>query len=262
MLRRYVSVFIGVLAVCVMVFGSAGSAYAGAGGGSDKDDKNDKRVKVIGDGTTAIAGTAVLPSQAQALLDKKNTLSDEYVLVEQGKMDRQTYKEHWRAFLKEVNAPDMEQVVAARGEAVTSEAVAAAAPTSKTLGVTQFPQQKSYWCGPGSANSILQYLNPTSHDGEAVSQSLLANANRKYLETDYWGQTPWSYGANSEFHPYPETLTYWMTGNYYGLYAPVGAPSLTTYKNNLRPILMPTIQWRAIRWSMQTKHTSIVILTI
>ena len=94
---------------------------------------------------------------------------------------------------------------------------------SGSLPLTQANEQYCSWtnpvsycyCGPATAYSILQEMGfPTSHDGEALSQNKLAIT--KYLETNYWGNTPWS-GLSSD-HPMPESLNYWRTGSYSGYY--------------------------------------------
>jgi hypothetical protein len=93
------------------------------------------------------------------------------------------------------------------------------------------------YCGPATGVSMLRGLGyNTSHDGETLSQNELAI--NKYLETNYWGGTPWS-GLSGD-HPMPETLNYWRTGSYSGYYEADGlgmsipAPDLSTYENDVR----------------------------
>jgi hypothetical protein len=84
---------------------------------------------------------------------------------------------------------------------------------------------------------------PTSYDGrDSLSQPVLAL--KRYLETDYWGNTPWSglpYPNGQPDHPMPESLNFWIGGSYLtgyyeadGLGMPTPAPDLATYKSDLR----------------------------
>jgi hypothetical protein len=116
-------------------------------------------------------------------------------------------------------------------------------PQSGSVSLAQVPEQYCSWlglycyCGPATAYSMLNGLGyPRSHDGEALSQNELAI--NKYLETNYWGGTPWS-GLSGD-HPMPETLNYWRTGSYSGYYEADGlgqpnpAPSLSTFEFDLK----------------------------
>lgn len=110
------------------------------------------------------------------------------------------------------------------------------------------------YCGPSTAVSILQYLHPTSVDGE----TLFANGSSysgqfglagnfythstgsppyswKYLETNVQGgETPWWSGGTD--YPMPETINYWISGNYFGspYYAAYHPSSVSDYEAKLK----------------------------
>lgn len=232
MVRRYVSALVGVMAAFVLTFGSAGSALAGPGAPDPNEPKPDG-YEFVGDGTPP-AKIEKLTPEAQATLDEKQQLADEYTQVRAGKADEQAWLKRWVAFLDKAGDHKGARENEKRGSSsgTIADAAMTTQGTSKSLTVAQFPQERSYYCGPGSAKSILSYKNSTSHDGEALSQSLLGTA--KYLETDAPNyQTAWCNGVNCANHPYPETLSYWLTGNWYNLYVAVGSPNLSTYQSNL-----------------------------
>ena len=76
----------------------------------------------------------------------------------------------------------------------TSTDLAAAFPTSRSLGVVQVGQLKNYYCGPASGYEIIRYLHgagfSSRFDGTAPGQGGLANAN--HMETDKYGKTDWA----------------------------------------------------------------------
>lgn len=94
----------------------------------------------------------------------------------------------------------------------------------KSLYVTQQPEQKSYYCGPSSVWTVLDYLGPyTSVDhGYSLSQAHLASSY--YLKTDSTGQTSWSPGVVAP------TLNHWRGITYY---AAKSAPNASTFNSNV-----------------------------
>ncbi|KRF23950.1 hypothetical protein ASG95_04705 [Phycicoccus sp. Soil803] len=76
----------------------------------------------------------------------------------------------------------------------TSTDLAAAFPTSRSLGVVQVGQNKDYYCGPASGYEIIRYLHgagfTSRFDGTSPGQAGLANAN--HMETDKYGKTDWA----------------------------------------------------------------------
>ena len=80
---------------------------------------------------------------------------------------------------------------------MTSTDLAAAFPTSRSLGVVQVGQLKSYYCGPASGYEIIRYLHgagfSSRFDGTAAGQGGLANAN--HMETDKYSSTDWARGG-------------------------------------------------------------------
>jgi|GEM_PF-1697820 len=132
-------------------------------------------------------------------------------------------------------------------------------PGAYSLSVTQYPETNpsgycqpgvSCYCGPAAAVSVLQFLQPTSHDGE----TLVANGNsssgqfglagnfgggypwsRKYLETNYWGgETPWYVSSNDL--PMSMSFNYWISGQYTGFpyYANYRPTSVSDYETLLK----------------------------
>ena len=113
---------------------------------------------------------------------------------------------------------------------------------SRSLNVTHFAQEKSYWCGPASARMMLNYLNyPTSrYDGVALSQTNLASST--YLGTTTSGTTWTSKGMSSGINK-------WMQGN---SYTQVQSPSAATVRGAFtmtidsarQPVAADTVEWQ------------------
>lgn len=80
--------------------------------------------------------------------------------------------------------------------------------TSCILNMVQYPQEKNYYCGNGTARSILMYK------GYNCSQTTLAG--NSYLKTEQYGNTPWylSNGDSDSQFPMVNTLR-GITGFYY-----------------------------------------------
>jgi hypothetical protein len=129
---------------------------------------------------------------------------------------------------------------------------------SKNLGVSQFPELNpgaycqpgfTCYCGPAAAESVLQYLQPTSHDSETLIQSGSYSPGQyglagiwgsgspystKYLETNVQGgETPWYSGSND--WPMNQSFNYWMSGDYFGYpyYAHYAPTSVSDYETEL-----------------------------
>jgi hypothetical protein len=131
-------------------------------------------------------------------------------------------------------------------------------PGSLSLSVTQYPELSpaqychagyTCYCGPAAAVSVLQFLQPTSHDGETLDQYVLAGLSApggwstsssspystKYLETNYWGgETPWLAVAGD--YPMNGTFNYWISGSYsgYPYYAHYAPTSVSDYQSLLK----------------------------
>jgi hypothetical protein len=111
---------------------------------------------------------------------------------------------------------------------------------SQTLAMNQYPEQSpsaycvsgalTCYCGPSAAESILQYIKPTSYFGEVLinngdctwGQYGLAGSlgpgapkSLNYLETNYLGgETPWF--SSSTDWPMSMSFNYWYSGNVNG----------------------------------------------
>lgn len=114
-------------------------------------------------------------------------------------------------------------------------------PAQYSLSVPQYPENPWYYCGPAAVTSSLAYFGGNSHDGETLSQSCLAGTcgsgspnSTKYLETNYFGYTPWTWGANGQYDiPVPQSINYWRTGNYNGYYLDYMPTSVSDYEFEL-----------------------------
>ncbi|MCL2316955.1 MAG: hypothetical protein FWC46_07730 [Actinomycetia bacterium] len=83
-------------------------------------------------------------------------------------------------------------VVPASGGLLTGQT----APTSYSLSVNQYRQEKSYYCGPAAAFSILVYHNVLiSKDGLGTQLTQGNLASNNYLKTEANGATTWASGA-------------------------------------------------------------------
>jgi hypothetical protein len=124
----------------------------------------------------------------------------------------------------------------------SSTAVLTGMPTTQTLSMSQYAEQSpsqycvsgvlTCHCGPSAAESILQYVKPTSYFGEVLinngdfkyGQYGLAGVfgdptygkSTKYLETNYWGgETPW-FSSRTDW-PMSMSFNYWYSGSVNGL---------------------------------------------
>lgn len=101
--------------------------------------------------------------------------------------------------------------------------------TSRTLSVIQHDQALYYYCGPATAESIVEYLTSSPHsswyDGATLSQAHLAGSN--YLQTTEAYGTPW------DGHRMPVALNRWVQGTTSGFYAELGRPTISGFKSAL-----------------------------
>ena len=117
------------------------------------------------------------------------------------------------------------------------------------------------YCGPAAAESVLFYLQPTSHDGETLDQpppswqyypyqwgqfGLAGNFGSaapyswKYLETNVahgsvpGGETPWYSGSGD--YPMSQSIDYWISGSYSGFpyYVNYRPTSMADYQAKLK----------------------------
>lgn len=64
---------------------------------------------------------------------------------------------------------------------------------------TQYPQEKSYYCGPAAAKTIL--------DAMGIYKSQTELASDKYLMTEYYGNTPWYKSNGDNYTQFPMVTT-------------------------------------------------------
>jgi hypothetical protein len=161
-----------------------------------------------------------LSAHEQALLSAKTNLANEYAEVHAGKLSAARYQADVQAFMSTFQVKPY-ALRHSTMSAVVPECIGqpggGCAPYSKTLGLTQQPQENYYYCGPATASEVLRAL------GLSNSQDSVAGS----LETTTNG-TPWYDGSK---YPMASTLNA-MQGNLY--YAPLnGGFSTSTYSNDL-----------------------------
>lgn len=183
---------------------------------------------------TAVASVTNSPA-LEARIKEKTALRDLYLAMLQGSVSSGTYQTAQQRFYSKYNIPS-------RSTPMTAMCLHPPCLQSNYVSLTQNTEQYCPWlnppkycyCGPSTGVSMLNQLGyPTSHDRESLSQNNLAI--NKYMETNYWGNTPWTGLGND--HPVPESLNYWMTGSYSGFYIPDGLPNarpdLTHFKQDV-----------------------------
>ncbi len=167
-------------------------------------------------------GIIALSPADQALQSAKEQLANEHAAVMAGTADAATFDQHWQAFLREY-APG-----ATSNLTPASAVVGGASPllTSNSLSLSQHAQTQSYYCGPASAYSMLYYKFPgtTGPAGESLTQAHLAAYGSGYLDTDYYGNTPWSPAVTAPALNAWGHTSFWVT---------FSSPSLTTYESEL-----------------------------
>ena len=116
-----------------------------------------------------------------------------------------------------------------------------ATPVSKSLGVVQVGQEKSFYCGPAAGYEIIRYLHgagfTSRYNGNALTQNNLANPD--HMDTLARQVTDWSSGK------YVFGLNRWR-GN--GYYVQVHAPSASL----LTAVFTNSINWNGMPFSGDT----------
>jgi hypothetical protein len=107
--------------------------------------------------------------------------------------------------------------------------------------VPWIPQNNGYYCGPAAAMAVMKFWNKNkSFWGDTLSQNSMAarctggsrgcaDTRGKYLMTDYFRETPWSYSNfDSSLRHYNMAygLNRWWTGAEDGAYIAVGRPAI------------------------------------
>lgn len=172
------------------------------------------------------------PAMAQILREKR-ALSDQFALVLDGTGNRNEFEARLAGLLHRVR----ENPERARGGRPGGVTILAHDSPGVNLGVAQYPQANTFYCGPGSGQSLLSYLgNSVSAYNSAHSLSQANLARIEYFRTDYYGNTPWYTGSGDTYpHPVPTGLNRWRVGAENGWYVPVAYPTdLAKYKNDLR----------------------------
>lgn len=115
-----------------------------------------------------------------------------------------------------------------------SEQLSLYSSSSCVLNLTQYPQNKSYYCGNGTARSILMY------EGINCSQATLASSN--FLKTDTYGNTPWYITNGNDASQFPMAMTLRNISGFYYVphpYGAAGANPITT--SDLKQKIIATI---------------------
>jgi len=112
--------------------------------------------------------------------------------------------------------------------------IAASAFVSYSLPLYQVPQEKGYYCGPGSGYAILEYLlrnpytgpKPSAYNGAALSQSALATT--AHMSTELHQATTWSSDG------FRIGLNRWTSGaTSTGYYADSSSPSSSVFTSDM-----------------------------
>lgn len=137
-------------------------------------------------------------------------------MVSQGTLASATYSHDLAAFYQQLGIRQfgMKHPIS---QLVQPNCSSGCIPPAHSLSVAQIPQLKTYYCGPGSAEAVLNFL------GYDTAQSTLANSS--YLNTDNNGGT--NYGSNV-FAPTLNGL-----GNTGGFYAQKNVSSLSVYESDM-----------------------------
>jgi hypothetical protein len=154
-----------------------------------------------------------------ASMHQKDGLRDRYVAAKQGHESVSTVE------------ADIARVYGT--SAVSSPRMTPAGAVSPSIyywnatNISQQPQEKSYYCGPGSGYAIFKGKGKvtSAYNGQSLSQSVLGSTT--YLSTDLHTGTNWS---DSSGYPMQTTLNRWLGTSWY---IPAGAPSLSAYENDL-----------------------------
>ncbi len=155
-------------------------------------------------GGTRGGGPVVRSAAEQALYDQKVKIAQEYAAVRAGKLDYATYAADYNAY------------AAANGLSSSHVSPNTVTMSENTLALNQQKQYTSYYCGPATAEEILNYLGVTTGPhGESLTQGHLGGSCAKgYLCTDQEGGTDWYYNADYP-RPMKNTLTDWSGYQYY-----------------------------------------------
>lgn len=197
-------------------------------------------------------GNWVTSAEVQANQRDKQKLADEFDLVRAGKFNAARFEQDRLAFETKMGGGPRSRTTTAvaSGKVAPFYCIPSCSPsaTDGDIYTTFQGQANNAYCGPASGWMILNAMGyPTSvYDGASLSQGSLAT--RTYLETDYWGNTPWYVSAADQ--PYPQTLNAWRTGSYNGYYGLLGAPDVATQKKDMvfdivygYPVVMNTVEY-------------------
>lgn len=190
-----------------------------------------------------------LSQENLARLAEKRAMSDLFANLRAGRVDQASYDAALARFERRFGVSPLKDAPSGGPKSAAPESTGRAGlarplayPTAKYLSaLTQVPQATDFYCGPAAAYEALAAMGYwRSYHGESLSQRELARHHPgtlrgKYLETDFWGGTPWS--TCETCRPMPESLNMWREGNYYGYYLAVGLPDPTIdptkYANDL-----------------------------
>jgi hypothetical protein len=198
-----------VAVVAAIAFGGAGGAAADTGPGET--------------GGGAVGSRGVVPAQTASAASEataKSSLAAAYFAYESGKDSLTSYLDRQQAFAVAYPGAGLKvSTPAARG-------TGAARLSAVALALIQHDQATDYYCGPSTAESIVQYLNGTNpssrYDGASLSQANLASST--YLQTTASAGTSWASGRM------PIALNLWTQGRSNGWYVNNTTPSISEFQ--------------------------------
>ncbi len=118
---------------------------------------------------------------------------------------------------------------------------------SRVLGVVQHDQATNYYCGPSTAESIVQYVHGSGHSAYGAHESLVQAhlAGSSYLDTERHRATRWQDGRMSI------ALNRWISGHTNDYYINTSRPSTSQFKDfvvhdidNSRPLAASTVEFK------------------
>ena len=154
---------------------------------------------------------------------EKAKLVTAYAAVVRGESDAVRLRALADAYGRKFGAAALSSDMSASAERFAASASTTAA-TSKILGLSQYGQQKSYWCGPATAYMIMKYLGITTSRYAGYEWGLSQNsfASVPYLKTEQNGATRFSLNVMAP------ALNHWRenrAAGFYVQYTPGAVPA-------------------------------------
>ncbi|MEV7616582.1 hypothetical protein [Streptomyces sp. NPDC089799] len=174
---------------------------------------------------------------------EKIALTEAWVQAQDGKISQDAFAKKESQFLTKYNLTH----TAAQKKAAGASASAAAAPSSRVLGVTHYAQARNYYCGPATGAMMIKMIDGfirSRHNNDAFSQENLANS--AHMDTNARGLTDWS------SKKFVFGLNRWRGESYY-VQVPSPSPDnavntmMHSIGGNAKPIAADTVEFKGGR---------------